>query len=154
MESPTPGGVSSTPGRVSATPPSFMPDAPRRTRKPSTKVLEAQRALKTRTKALRLTQDEDESPPPSTIGDSALQEQVGRDTKLEEIVELIAELRKTIVEQSKDLTAIKVEQQILKDQNTELQEAVESLRTQLDTVSMSPPSTQTWASVATSECPT
>ena len=69
-------------------------------------------------------------------------------------MELIAELRKTIVEQSKDLTAIKVEQQILKDQNTELQEAVESLRTQLDTVSMSPPSTQTWASVATSECPT
>jgi regulator of replication initiation timing len=142
--------ASSTPGRVSATPPLNLPDAPRRTRKPSTKVLEAQQALKRRTKALRLTQDEDESPLPSTIWDSALQEQVERDIKLEEIAELIAGLKKTIIQQSKDLTAIKAEQQTLKNQNVELQEAVESLRIQLDTLSTNPPSTQSWASVASS----
>ncbi|PVH91600.1 hypothetical protein DM02DRAFT_678005 [Periconia macrospinosa] len=79
-----------------------------------------------------------------------------------ELKELIVSLRETISQQNSVITrqnalsesvqvsieAIKAEQQYLKNQNSELQETIGSLRPQLDTLSASPPSTQTWASVA------
>jgi hypothetical protein len=73
------------------------------------------------------------------------------------VVELIRGLKETIAKQSNiiesvktELAAVKEEQGYLKSQNAELQETIGSLRAQLDTLSISPPSTQTWASVAAS----
>src|SRR5579862_4653545 len=113
MTTRTPGRVSATPtsGCVSATPPQNPPDAPRRTRKPSTKVLQVQQALGTRTSArtLRSTQHEDESSLPLTNRQPTSYEQEETNTKLKEIVELIASLRETIAQQNRDLTAIKAE---------------------------------------------
>jgi hypothetical protein len=155
MATRTPGRASATPtpGRVSATPPQDPPNAPRRIRKPSTKVLQVQQALGTRTSArtLRSTQPEEELSPPLTDRQPTSHEQ-GTNTKLEEIVELIASLRETIAQQNRDLTAIKAEQRVLKNQNQQLQQAVESVRTQLETCSanLPPTQTQTWASVASS----
>ncbi|KAH0555915.1 hypothetical protein GP486_006140 [Trichoglossum hirsutum] len=146
--------ATSTSGRVSATPPQDPPDAPRRTRKPSTKVLQVQQALGTRTstRTQRLTQHENESSPPDTDRQPTSPEQGETNTKLEEIVELIASLRETIAQQNRELTAIKAEQRVLKNQNQQLQQAVESVRTQLETCSanLPPTQTQTWASVASS----
>jgi cell division septum initiation protein DivIVA len=95
---------------------------------------------------------------------SVLPERAGSSIRIEEIAELIVSLKETIAQQSSiiasqngiiesvksDLAAIKTEQQYLKGQNAELQETIASLRAQLDTISVSPPSTQTWASVAAS----
>lgn len=74
-----------------------------------------------------------------------------------EVVELIVSLKETIAQQSSiiesfrsELVTIKEEQRYLKNQNAELQETIGSLRAQLDVISVSPPSTQTWASVAAS----
>jgi hypothetical protein len=145
-----------TPGRVSATPPLTQPTAPSksRPRKPSAKVLEVQRSLRTRSSASKLTQNE-----PSASA-TTVPECEGRETDLEEVVQLIASLKETIAQQSNiiksirtDLTEIKAEQQYLKNQNTELQETITLLRAQLDTISAELPSTQTWASVASSGRP-
>ena len=95
---------------------------------------------------------------------SGLPERAGSSIRIEEIAELLVSLKETIAQQSSiiasqngiiesvksDLAAIKTEQQYLKSQNAELQETIASLRAQLDTISVSPPSTQTWASVAAS----
>jgi hypothetical protein len=134
----------STPERVSSTPPLTQPTAPlrSRTRKPSAKVLEAQRSLRTPLIASRPTQNE----PPASATDTCDYE----GTSLEEVASLITNLKKTITQQ---MNVIKAEQQSLKIQNAELQEEIRSLRTQLDTFSVSPPSTQTWASIAVSEHP-
>ncbi|KAI9765966.1 MAG: hypothetical protein M1840_006973 [Geoglossum simile] len=170
MATRTPGRVSATltSGRVSATPPEDPPDASQRTRKPSTKVLQVQKALGTRSRAstrtLRPTQHEDEAPtpripspprmssPPRVDWQLTPHEQGETNTKLEEIMELIASLRETITQQNKELTAIKAEQRILKNQNQQLQQAVESIQTHLETCSanLPPTQTQTWASVANS----
>ncbi|RYP14536.1 hypothetical protein DL765_006312 [Monosporascus sp. GIB2] len=81
----------------------------------------------------------------------------GDSSRLDEVAELIASLKDTITQQSiitdqnaiiksirSDFTALKAEQQYLKGQNTELEEMIGSLRAQLDTLSVSAPSTQTW----------
>ncbi|KAL5398325.1 hypothetical protein PMIN03_012795 [Paraphaeosphaeria minitans] len=88
----------------------------------------------------------------------------GRDTGLGQLAVLIASLKETIAQQSsiianqnkiiedirRDRATFQSEQQHLKDQIAELQETIGSLRTRLDTVSIEPPSTQSWASVAAS----
>ena len=124
----------STPERVSSTPPLTQPTAPLRgrTRKPSAKVLEAQRSLRTPSITPRLVQNE----LPASTTDAYDYE----GTSLEEVASLITNLKKTITQQ---MNVIKAEQQSLKIQNAELQEEIRSLRTQLDTFSVSPPSTQT-----------
>ena len=107
---------------------------------------------------------QNELPPFPTARVSASPEWEGRASNLDEFGRLIESLKETIAQQSSiitsqnsiidsirtDLTSIKAEQQHLKSQNAELQEAIGSLRAQLDTLSVSPPSTQTWASVAAS----
>ena len=152
--------------------PTTPPPAPARgrTRKPSAKVLEAQQSLRTRTEAPRAARTShgtvaahDVLPPFPTGRESISPERTGSSSKLEELVGLVVSLRDTIKEQSSmianqnrviesvqsELAAIKAEQQHVKDQNTELQETIRSLRAQIDTLSASPPSTQrTWASVA------
>jgi hypothetical protein len=84
-----------------------------------------------------------------------------------ELAALIASLKETIAQQNSiianqnkiiedirsDRATFQAEQQHLKDQIVELQETIGSLRTQLDTLSIEPPSTQTWASVAASGQP-
>ncbi|RYP19375.1 hypothetical protein DL766_008456 [Monosporascus sp. MC13-8B] len=91
----------------------------------------------------------------------------GDSSRLDEVVELIASLKDTITQQGgiitnqnaiikstrSDFTALKAEQQSLKDQNAELRETIGSLTAQLDTLSVSAPSTQTWATVAASGGP-
>ena len=170
--------ATSTPERISATPP-LVPPAPKgRARKPSAKVLETQQALRTRNSTLRSTQSDqqttvtqtvprtvpqatqNELPPFPTARESASPEWEGRAGSFGEFSRLIESLKETIAQQSSiiesirtDLTSIKVEQQYLKSQNAELQETIGSLRAQLDTLSVSPPSTQTWASVAASSSP-
>ncbi|KAH8727344.1 WD40-repeat-containing domain protein [Phaeosphaeriaceae sp. PMI808] len=159
----------STPRRDPSTPPAPTRG---RTRKPSAKVLEAQQSLRTQTTLLQtirtrngtaesqLSQNDEEtiavqprhdklqSGPTRSL--SILRKQAGDSSKLERLVELIASLNETIKQQSSvienirsDLTTIKAEQQYLKDQNAELQETIGSLRAQLDTLSIEPPSTQT-----------
>jgi hypothetical protein len=134
----------STPERVSPTPPPTQPIAPSkgRTRKPSAKVLEAQRSLRTPLITPRLTQNE----PTASAADACEHE----GTSLKGVASLITNLKKTITQQ---MSIIKAEQQSLKTQNAELQEEIRSLRAQLDTLSVSPSSTQTWASIAVSERP-
>jgi hypothetical protein len=118
---------------------------------------------------LRLSQNE--LPPFPTARVPISPEREGGSTELGEVRELIASLKETIAKQSSiiasqssiiesqnsiiesvraDLTAIKAEQQYLKNQNAELHETIGSLRAQLDVLSISPPSTQSWASVAAS----
>lgn len=146
---------------------------------PSARVLEAQQSLGTRTTAPRTTRSrsgatilqptqneppstapqgrQNELPPFPTARESVSPERVGGRTGQGEVVQLIASLKETIVQQSSiiesmrtDIAAIKEEQQYLKNQNNELQETIGSLRAQLDTISITPPSTQTWASIAAS----
>jgi len=129
-----------------------------------------QQSLRTRTEAPRAARTShgtvaahDVLPPFPTGRESISPERTGSSSKLEELVGLVVSLRDTIKEQSSmianqnrviesvqsELAAIKAEQQHVKDQNTELQETIRSLRAQIDTLSASPPSTQrTWASVA------
>ena len=139
MATQTPGRTSATPtsGRISATPPEDPPDAPRRIRKPSSKVLQVQRALGTCThtsiRTLQSTQYEDESSSPLTDRQLTSHKQEETNTKLEEIVELIASLREMIAQQNRELTAIKAEQRVLKNPNQQFQQAIESIRTQLET---------------------
>ena len=108
--------------------------------------------------------EHDDPSPPSTRHTSPSPERPTDRNGLGELVELIASLKETITQQNSiiakqndiiesirsDRTAFNAEQQYLKDQIAELQEDIGSLRTQLDTLSISPPSTQTWATVAAS----
>ena len=129
--------AASTPERASATPPSTQPAAPSkgRARKPSAKVLEAQQSLRTPSIAPRSIQNE-----PFASATIAY-ECKGRETNLEEVTSLIANLKETITQQisiianqnsiidsfQADLTEIKSEQQSLKNQNAKLQEEIHSL---------------------------
>jgi hypothetical protein len=98
--------------------------------------------------------------PPFPTGRVSISPQEGGNTGLGELVKLIISLKETIAQQSSiiedvraELATVNAEQQYLKSQNAELQETIGSLRAQLDTLSVSPPTTQTWASVAGSERP-
>ncbi len=78
----------------------------------------------------------------------------GSASDLGALIQLVADLKETIIRQSNiiedvraELIEIKAEQRTLKSQNLELQEEVRSLRTQLDSYSASLPSTRSWASV-------
>ena len=98
---------------------------------------------------------------------SSERELEGSNAGLGELAELIASLKETIVQQNsiianqnkiiedirRDRATFQSEQQHLKDQIAELKETIGSLRTRLDTLSIEPPSTQTWASVAASGQP-
>ena len=114
----------------------------------------------------RLTHD---GLPPFPTGRVSLSSERGREpegsnTGLGQLTVLIASLKETIEQQSSiianqnkiiedirhDRATFQSEQQHLKDQIAELQETIGSLRTRLDTVSIEPPSTQSWASVAAS----
>jgi hypothetical protein len=84
------------------------------------------------------------------------------DTSFDDVVGLIADLKKIIIEQGNtiknveaDLAEIKSEHETLINQNNELQDEIRSLRTQLSTCSGSNPagsipSPRSWASVAAS----
>jgi hypothetical protein len=84
------------------------------------------------------------------------------DTSLDDVLGLIADLKKIIIEQGNtienakaDLAEIKSQQENLKIQNNELQDEIRSLRTQLSAYSGSipsgsVPSPRSWASVAAS----
>ena len=133
--------------------PTTPPPAPARgrTKKPSAKVLEAQRSLRTRTDAPRAAQTShgaaaahDELPPFPTRRETRREtispERTESSSKLEELVGLVVSLRDTIKEQSSmiagqnrviesvqsELAAIKAEQQHVKDQNTKLRETIRS----------------------------
>lgn len=67
---------------------------------------------------------------------------------------IIANQNKIIEDIRSDRATSQSEQQHFKDQIAELQETIGSLQMQLDTLSIEPPSTQTWASVAASGQPT
>ena len=142
--------AASTPERPSAIPPSTQPAAPSKghQRKPSARVIEAQQSLRTRatTTVLRSTQNELSSVPTENAFDPLERTTVQQNSIIKDQNSIIESIRA-------DLAEIKLEQRILKTQNTELQEEIRSLRTQLETFSTSPPSTQTWASVAASERP-
>src|SRR6185369_16499555 len=113
----------STPERIPSTPPPAPPALPKgRIRKPSARVLEAQQSLGTRTTTLRTTrsragtttpqptQNEPPStapqarqnvlPPSRTARESVSPERVGGKTGQGEVVELIASLKETMVQQS------------------------------------------------------
>ncbi|KAF2810548.1 uncharacterized protein BDZ99DRAFT_463106 [Mytilinidion resinicola] len=91
----------------------------------------------------------------------------GASAGIGELAELIASLKETIAQQNNIIgnqnkiiedirsnrATFQAEQQHLKDQIIELQETIGSLRAQLNTLSIKPPSTQTWASVAASGQP-
>ncbi|KAK7178590.1 hypothetical protein PSPO01_15353 [Paraphaeosphaeria sporulosa] len=129
-----------------------------------------------RATALQLTQNEpgstqqhraqDELPPSVSLS-------LGRapargSTGIGELAVLIASLKETITQQNNiianqnkiiedirsDRATFQSEQQHLKDHIAELQETIGSLRAQLDTLSIEPPSTQTWAAVAAGGRPT
>ncbi|KAI9772506.1 MAG: hypothetical protein M1840_000711 [Geoglossum simile] len=158
--------AASTPERVSSTPPLTQPAAPSkgRPRKPSAKVLEVQRSLRTRSSASRSIQNK----PSTSTTATAASEREGRETNLEEVVSLITNLKETITQQISiiasqnsvidgfraDLAEIKSEQQSLKNQNAKLQEEIRSLQAQLNAFSASLPSTRSWASVAASRSAT
>jgi FtsZ-binding cell division protein ZapB len=83
----------------------------------------------------------------------------GRSAGPDEILRVIADLRGTITQQNdtiqkiaSDLTEIKADQQHLKNQNAELQEEVQALRTKLNTLLGTGP-TRSWAEVAAREPP-
>lgn len=97
----------------------------------------------------------------NTTHDTIHVEARGRSTRRDDVAQLIASLKDIIVQQNAtiesfrtELEDIKANQQYLKNQNAELQETVESLRAQLDTLLVEPPSTQTWASVVGNGRPT
>jgi hypothetical protein len=166
--------ATSTPDRSSAITPLDPPPAPKgRARKPSAKVLETHQALRKRNSTLRSAQNEDHItvavhrtapqatqnalPPSPAAQESAFPEWRGRAGSFGEFGRLIESLKETIGQQSSiiesirdDLISINAEQQYLKSQNAELQETIASLREQLDGISVTPPTTQTWASVAAS----
>jgi len=85
-----------------------------------------------------------------------------------ELTVLIASLKETIAQQNSiianqnriiedirsDRATFQAEQQHLKDQIAELQETISSFRAQLNTPSIEPPSSQTWAAVAANRRPT
>ncbi|KAF2182480.1 hypothetical protein K469DRAFT_222467 [Zopfia rhizophila CBS 207.26] len=105
---------------------------------------------------------QNELPPFPTARVSISPKRVGGSTELGELAKLIANLQEAIVQQSSiiasqnsiiksvrtDLAVIKAEQQYFKNQNAELQETISSLRAQLDTLSVSPPSTRSRPAVA------
>jgi hypothetical protein len=111
----------------------------------------------------------DEPPPSPARGAAAAAGRVrdGSIGGIGELAELIASLQVTIAQQNSIITnqnriiegirsdhaAFQAEQQHLKDQIAKLQDTIGSLRAQLDTISIEPPSTQTWASVAASRQP-
>ena len=161
--------AASTPERVSATPPPTQPAAPSkgRPRKPSAKVIEAQQSLRRRTTTTTPQPTQSELPLFSAaVPSSPVREK--RSINLEGVARLIENLKEALTQQNSviinqnsiiesiktDLIEIKLEQRSLKTQNVELQEEIRSLRAQLDTFSASPPSAQTWASIAASEQPT
>ena len=91
----------------------------------------------------------------------------GGDARMGEVAVLFAGLKEMIVQQNSvianqnriiedirsDRATFLAEQQYLKNQIRELQETIGSLQVRLDTLSIEPPSTQTWASVAASGQP-
>jgi hypothetical protein len=136
------------------------PPRPKRVPKPSAKVIRNQE-----TRAITEALDHDGRSSPSHGGDVGPSTHDGGATDLGTLIQLIADLKETIIRQSSiienqnsgiedvraELGEIKAEQRTLKNQNLELQEEVRSLRTQLDSYSASLPSTRSWASVASAK---
>jgi hypothetical protein len=155
--------AASTPGRISATPPLTQPTAPSKScpRKPSAKVLEVQRSLRTRSRSTRnepllgsIAVPEREGHEIPEREGCKIPECEGREASLEEVALLITNLKDIITQQNSvinsiqaDLAEIKAEQQSLKNQNAELQEEIRSFRQQLTTSSAPVPLTQSWAAV-------
>lgn len=124
--------AASTPERVSVTQPAALLKG--HLRKPSTKVIEAQQSLRTGTTTTVLRPTQDELPPFPAASVSVSSERERRNTNLEEVTALIANLKETTAQQNNvitnqssiiksiraDLTEIKSEQRSLKTQNAEL----------------------------------
>lgn len=81
------------------------------------------------------------------LGTTTPKESNGRVTT-QELRHLIEDLTEVIANQSNVIREIKADQQILKSQNVELQEQIQSLREQLETIATTGPPTKTWAEVA------
>ena len=69
-------------------------------------------------------------------------------TSIDDLAELITALHQTIHQQSQTIENIRADLLEVRDQNTQLQEEVSSIRSQFKAFSVSVPSTRTWASVA------
>lgn len=151
--------AASTPGRASATPPSTQPTASLkgRQRKPSARVTKAQQSQRTRAATTALRSMQNGLPSVPTENDFNLHDLHDPLNLLDRTTiqqnDIIQDQNSIIESIRADLAEIKLEQRILKTQNTELQEEIRSLRTQLETFSTLPPSTQTWASIAANEYP-
>ena len=138
------------PKRVSAIPPLAQLAAPLKGRlRKSAKVIEARQSLGTRTTITVPRPTQNELPPFLTVSVSVSPKCERSNTNLQEVVALIANLRKTIARRNSvitnrssiiesvraDLAEIKSEQRSLKKQNAELQKAIQSLRAQPNTPS-------------------
>jgi hypothetical protein len=148
---PGPPMATRTPERVPTTPSTpttlKVPAAPPRRgrpRNPSAKVLETQQILKEQASQRNIRSSTTTiTPIPDTQTDLAL-----RSVSLETITSLIIELKNTIEKQNITIEDIKQEQQAIRAENAELKREILSLRTQVETLSTSSPSTGSWASVA------
>jgi hypothetical protein len=69
-------------------------------------------------------------------------------TPLGELTTLVAALKEVIEQQNRTIENIRNGLAEVKDQNGQLQNEVKSMRAQLETYSVSPPTTKSWASVA------
>jgi hypothetical protein len=69
-------------------------------------------------------------------------------TPLGELTTLVAALKEVIEQQNRTIENIRNGLAEVKDQNGQLQNEVKSMRAQLETYSVSPPTTRSWASVA------
>jgi regulator of replication initiation timing len=150
--------MSRTPNNATITvSPAKHPRAPRSKRAPvpTAKVRENQALRRTR----RATRTE--SPPPFEFrdvedsDDDYEEETENTATGLEELFQLVKDLKKTIEQQNQsiqeaqiELKELKEEQQQMKEQNNELKDEICTLRDHVDNLSALLPSTPSWASIA------
>lgn len=150
--------MSQTPDRAPITlSPAKLPRAPRSKRLtvPTAKARENETVQRTRranrdSRSQRLQfQDIEDS------DDDYEEENENTGNTLEDLLQLVKELKETIDQQNRaiqeaqaELKELREEQQYVKEQNDELKNEVGSLREQVNTLATSLPSTQTWATIA------
>ena len=147
--------ITVTPSHTQAIPPSarqLRAPATRRVTRPSLKAREAgiytNGRLRTRAAA--------RSASPASADSDGAEPAQGRDADtLTRLTQTITELKEcvkqqnaSIIEVHGELGRVRTEQELLKCQNAELQEEIRALRTQVGALSVSAPSTRSWASVA------
>lgn len=126
---------------TSATPPRRAPSG--RVKKPSAKASQLIAENDSDPETISVAVDGDETWSPARKSP-----QETRGTTLEELGNLILDLKGTIATQNNTLREIRDELQQVKSQNTELQSAVRSLESKLEQTTASLPPPRSWASVA------